>query len=209
MIKLDQFGVIPIDYRTLITILGNYKSPKDKVTRMEKDGEIIRLKKGLFVVAQKNHLQPISKELIANHFYGPSYVSCETALSFYGLIPERVYVTKSITTKRTRSYVTSIGNFEYISLRQDYFAIGIRQEIVENKYAFMIATPEKALCDMIVTTKGLKIQSMKAMQVYLEEDLRMDISIVQNFNIEIIRQCNSVSNKKKTELAQLLKMLEL
>ena len=61
---------------------------------------------------------------------------------------------------------------------------------------------------MIVTTKGLKIQSMKAMQVYLEEDLRMDISIVQNFNIEIIRQCNSVSDKKKTELAQLLKLLK-
>ena len=129
-------------------------------------------------------------------------------MSFYGLIPERVYVTKSITTKRSKSYLTSIGNFEYISLRQDYFAIGIRQEIVENKYAFLIATPEKALCDMIVTTKGLKIQSMKAMQVYLEEDLRMDISIVQNFNIEIIRQCNSVSDKKKTELAQLLKLLK-
>ena len=208
MIKLNQFGVIPIDYNTLVTSLGKYKSPKDKVARMEKDGEIIRLKKGLFVVTPKVHLQTLSKELIANHLYGPSYVSCETALSFYGLIPERVYMTKSMTMKRSKSYQTSMGNFEYISINEDYFAIGIRQEIVENKFAFMIATPEKALCDLIVSTKGLKIQSMKAMQIYLEEDLRMDISTVHNFNKEIIRQCSSESNKKKIELTQLLKVIE-
>jgi len=208
MIKLNQFGVIPIDYNTLVTTLGKYKSPKDKVARMEKEGEIIRLKKGLFVVTPKVHLQTLSKELIANHLYGPSYVSCETALSFYGLIPERVYLTKSMVTKRSKSYSTSMGNFEYISVNEDYFAIGIRQEIVEDKFAFMIATAEKALCDLIISTKGLKIQSMKAMQIYLEEDLRMDLSSVQDFNIEIIRQCNSVSNKKKTELTQLLKVIE-
>ena len=208
MIKLNQFGVIPIDYNTLVTALGKYKSPKDKVARMEKEGEIIRLKKGLFVVTPKVHLQTLSKELIANHLYGPSYVSCETALSFYGLIPERVYLTKSMVTKRSKSYSTSMGNFEYISVNEDYFAIGIRQEIVEDKFAFMIATAEKALCDLIISTKGLKIQSMKAMQIYLEEDLRMDLSSVQDFNIEIIRQCNSVSNKKKTELTQLLKVIE-
>ena len=46
MITMDQFGGIPIDYQMLITSLENYMSPKDKVTRMEKDGEIIRLKKG-------------------------------------------------------------------------------------------------------------------------------------------------------------------
>lgn len=208
MIKLNQFGVIPIDYNTLVTSLGKYKSPKDKVARMEKEGEIIRLKKGLFVVTQKVHLQTLSRELIANHLYGPSYVSCETALSFYGLIPERVYMTKSMTMKRSKNYQTSMGNFEYLSVNEDYFAIGIRQEIVENKYAFMIATPEKALCDLIISTKGLKIQSVKAMQIYLEEDLRMDISAVQNFNKEIIGQCNSKSNKKKTELTQLLKVIE-
>ena len=158
MIKLNQFGVIPIDYNTLVTALGKYKSPKDKVARMEKEGEIIRLKKGLFVVTPKVHLQTLSKELIANHLYGPSYVSCETALSFYGLIPERVYLTKSMVTKRSKSYSTSMGNFEYISVNEDYFAIGIRQEIVEDKFAFMIATAEKALCDLIISTKGLKIQ---------------------------------------------------
>jgi len=208
MIKLNQFGVIPIDYNTLVSTLGKYKSPKDKVARMERDGEIIRLKKGLFVVAQKVHLQTLSRELIANHLFGPSYVSCETALSFYGLIPERVYLTKSMTTKRAKNYSTLVGNFEYISVNQEYFAIGLRQEIVEDKFAFMIATPEKALCDLIISTKGLKIQSTKSMQIYLEEDLRMDISTIQNFDIEIIRRCNSESNKKRTELTQLLKVIE-
>jgi hypothetical protein len=69
MIKLNQFGVIPIDYNTLVSSLGKYKSPKDKVARMEKDGEIIRLKKGMFVVTQKIHFQTLSRELIAHHMF--------------------------------------------------------------------------------------------------------------------------------------------
>jgi len=88
-----------------------------------------------------------------------------------------------------------------------YFQVGIRQEIVDNRYAYLIASPEKALCDMIYATSGLKLQSVKAMQLYLEEDLRIDFSAVENFNTEIIRQCID-AGRKKTELNQLYKLLE-
>ena len=207
MVVLEEFGVVPIDFPALVTVLGDYKYPKDKVSKMEGNGELIRLKKGLYVVAPNVHHLTISKELIANHLYGPSYISFESALSYYHLIPERVHTIRSLTLKRARNFSTPIGNFEYISAQKKYFGIGIRQEIVNDRYAYLIASPEKALCDIIYATPGLRLQSVKAMQVYLEEDLRIDFSAVETFDTEIIRQCID-TGRKKTELTQLCNLLE-
>lgn len=204
---LNQFGIIPFDTAALKAALDDYKSPKDKITTLEQSGLLIRLKRGLFVVAPMLHSQPLSKELIANHIYGPSYISLQTALSFYGLIPERVHTVCSMTTKRSSSFINPLGNFDYISVPAAYFAIGIRQEIVNNNYAYLIATPEKALCDMIVETKGLKLQSIKAMQNYLEEDLRIDLSVIEHYDIDIINQCIELGSKKR-ELTLLYKLLK-
>ena len=203
---LEEFGVVPIDFPALANVLGDYKYPHDKVSKMEVNGELIRLKKGLYVAGPNVHRMPLSKELIANHLYGPSYVSFEYALSFYQLIPERVHSIRSLTLKRARNFSTPIGNFEYISAPKNYFEIGIRQEIVNDHYSYLIASPEKALCDLIYATPGLRLQSMKAMQVYLEEDLRIDLSAVETFDTEIIRQCMD-TGRKRTALTQLYKLL--
>ena len=204
---LNQFGIIPFDTAALKAALDDYKSPKDKITTLEQSGLLIRLKRGLFVVSPMVHSQPLSKELIANHIYGPSYISLQTALSFYGLIPERVHTVCSMTTKRSSSFINPLGNFDYITVPAAYFAIGIRQEIVNNNYAYLIATPEKALCDMIVETKGLKLQSIKAIQNYLEEDLRVDLSIIEHYDVDIIYQCMELGSKKR-ELTLLYKLLQ-
>jgi hypothetical protein len=191
----------------LLTLFGDYKYPKDKISGLVKAGALIRLKRGMYVVSPMVHHQPISKELIANHLYGPSYISFEGALSYYNLIPERVYTRRSMTLKRARNFTTPFGVFEYTTADKGYFEIGIRQEVVEGKYAYLMASPEKALCDIIVTTSQLRIQSVKAMQVYLEENLRIDLSDIENFNIEIIEQCIA-TGKKRTELTQLYKLLK-
>lgn len=204
---LEQFGIIPIDFEALETVLTEYKYPKDKVSRMEKNGELLRIKKGLFVVSPEIHRMTISKELIANHLYGPSYLSLESALSFYKLIPERVHTVRSMTSKRSKSYTTPLGIFDYVSAPKEYFQVGIRQEIVNERFAFLIASPEKAICDLIVATSGLRIQSVKAMQIYLEEDMRIDLSAIENFDLQIVRQCID-SGRKKTELKQLYKLLQ-
>lgn len=95
----------------------------------------------------------------------------------------------------------------YVTVPEDYFQIGIRQEIVNDQYAYMVATPEKAMCDMIVTTRNLRLQSVKAMREYIEEDLRIDLSAIESFDTDIIRQCIA-TRKKNIELTQLLKLLE-
>jgi hypothetical protein len=111
-----------------------------------------------------------------------------------------------MTLKRSIQCSTPLGNFDYVTTSGDYFKIGIRQEIVNNQYAYLIASPEKALCDMIIATSGLKLQSVKAMRIYLEEDLKMDFSAVETYDKEIIRQCIE-AGRKRTELTYLYKFM--
>jgi len=207
MERLKNIGVIPINKDILYSLYSELKRPDEKISELKQKGLIIRVKRDLYVVSPKVHQQEISTELVANHLYRPSYVSLESALSYYGLIPERVYTVRSVCTKQYKQYSTPLGNFEYIKVPENYFSIGINQEIVENQYAFLIASPEKALCDKIVTTPNLRLQSVKAMQSYLMEDLRIDFEVLQNFDTEIIRQCVEVG-RKKGELTMLLRFFE-
>lgn len=207
MKELLRFGIVPIEFDVLVAMLSNYHSPKDKISLLEKSGSLIRLKKGLYVVSSELSQQKLSRELVANHLCSPSYVSLESALSFYGLIPEKVYSVRSVTTKRAKQFATVLGNFEYLTIPEAYYAIGVRQEIVNNEYAFLIATPEKAIADMILTTRNFRIQSVKAMKAFLEDDLRIDLSVIKTYNSEIIRNCME-AGLKKMELSFLLKLLE-
>jgi hypothetical protein len=196
MERLKNIGVIPINKDILYSLYSDLKQPKDKVSDLERKGLVIRIKRNLYVVAPKVHNQEISTELVANHLYSPSYVSLESALAYYGLIPERVFTMRSVCTKLHKQYDTPLGHFEYVKVPAQYYPIGVRQEIIGNSYAFLIASPEKALCDKIVTTPNLRLQSVKAMREYLEEDLRFEMSALQNFDIEIIRQCVELGRKK-------------
>lgn len=192
MNDLDLLHNIPFSSAVLRSFLNNLKYPKNKISDMEKKGELIRLKRDLYVYSKS----AISRELIANHLYGVSYVSLETALAYHRMIPERVYVVRSMTTKRAKTFATPLGSFEYKTVSANYFSIGLQQEVVENQYAFLIATPTKAICDMIATTPNLRLQSVKAMQNYLTEDLRIDSEILKTLDKDIIKQCIDVGQKK-------------
>jgi len=207
MERLRNIGVIPINKDILYSLYSDLKRPDEKIPELERKGLIIRVKRDLYVVSQKVHNQEISRELLANHLYGPSYISLETALSYYGLIPEGVYSVLSVCTKQRKQYNTPLGNFEYIKVPENYFSIGINQEIVNNSYAFLIASPEKALCDKITNLRNVRIQSVKVMYEYLENDLRFEMLALNSLNIGIIENCIKFG-KKKTELIQLLKLLQ-
>ena len=202
----EQYGVIPVDYATILSHFSEFKSPKDKVSRLEKSGKLIRLKKGLYLISPAISRRVISRELVANHLYGPSCISFESALSYYGLIPERVYIMKSATPKRKKEYHTPIGDFTYTTVPEKYFSIGLNQKIVGDSYAYILASPEKAICDMIISTSGLRFQSKKAVHEYLMEDLRIDFDAGIDFNPDVIKEC-SQSGYKKTELRLLYDVL--
>lgn len=208
MNELKQLGVIPFDFNTLISVLGDYKSPKDKVLRLLENKDIIRLKKGMYVVSPQIHNQTLSTELVANLLYGPSYISFESALSYYGIIPERVYTVKSATLKRSRNFSNSLGYFEYTQMEASYFSIGVTTKIINSQYAYLIASQEKALCDLIIATKGLRLQSLKSVKTFLEEDIRADFSLLDSLNWNIVKECMDTTQKKKKELMLLYNLFQ-
>lgn len=202
---LNQLGIIPIDYGVLESLLADYKSPRQKIIELEKENAIIRLKRGMYVVSPTVSGEILSVELIANHLYGPSYVSMESALRYYGLIPERTYNVSSMTIKRTRKFDNSIARFEYTYCPSNYYAIGINQITKEN-YSLLIASPEKALCDVIIYTPQLRLRYMKALQTYFTDDLRLDMDEFYKMNITVFEEC-AAHNKKSEDLNNIIKLL--
>lgn len=155
-----------VDAQTLLSFLIDYRKPREHILRMVKKGDLIRLKNGFYLIADKikqgSHTF-IPYEQIANLLYGPSYISLEWALSFYGMIPERVYTITSMTLGRDKNYQTSIGNFTYYRLSSEAYSVGITyMKEVNFLGGFLIATPEKALTDLVFKTcKGLSKDQLK------------------------------------------------
>lgn len=202
---LNQFGVVPFDYGVLASQLTAYKSPRQKISDLEKEGSLIRLKRGLYVVSPKISGKLLSIELIANHMYGPSYVSMESALRYYGLIPEKTYSVDSMTIKRSRKFDNTIARFNYTYCPPSYYSIGVKQ-VMKEDFSFLIATPEKALCDMIIYIPQLRLRSMIALQEYLNDDLRLDMKEFFKMNTSIFEQC-ALHNRKSEELNNIIKLL--
>ncbi|MFC1799314.1 hypothetical protein ACFL2Z_00170 [Candidatus Eisenbacteria bacterium] len=169
-------GRIPrevFDYRALMGALSGYNKPRDKITRLLAQGTIIRIKKGLYCFGEALRKEPVSREQIANLIHGPSYVSLEYALAYHGLIPERVEVVTSVTTRRSRRFATPLGAFTYRSLSERRYSTGAVLEPA-GRSTFLIATPEKALADKVWTDKGFGGERISDFAPYLIEDLRID-----------------------------------
>lgn len=202
---LENFRNIPFRMQELGSVFPDCVNLAMKAKRLERKGEIIRLKKGMYVVSPQISRTEQSPFLLANHIYGPSYVSMQTALRFYGLIPETVYVVQSMTTGAARSFENRLGSFRYLHTPANYYNIGvsIKEEIGTS---FMIATPEKALCDLMVYTPNLNLRFFTEISAYLEEDIRFDMDELKKLNLEIIEECIR-NSRKKHMLNQLIKFI--
>lgn len=190
------------DYIYLMDSLKEYSSPKSKLTTMIKSGEVIRLRRGLFLAGGSSGY---SVKTLANKIYGPSYISFEYALSYYNMIPERVdnVTSASFNKNKNRRFDTPVGSFLYRSIPQPAYPYGIiRQE--EDNNPFLIATKEKALCDTLSKING--IGSMKALASLLLDNLRIDREDLFALNMEDLAFLAPLYRKKI--LGLLLKYLE-
>lgn len=203
---LVKLGNVPVQNGAIAACFQHLSSPSEKIRALEKDGQLIRLKRGLYVVSDEVSGKPVNACLCANHIYGPSYVSLHWALRWYGLIPERVHTMTSVTTKRSRMFENSLGRFTYEQVKPEYFAIGINR-IEEDGVTFMMASREKALCDMILHDTYLPPQSVKGLWQYLEEDIRLDVDELSTFDVSIIEACAKLG-KKENILNNLIKILK-
>ena len=204
---LLQFGNVPVTFAEVASLFPDIKSKHDKISAMEKRGELLRLKRGWYGVQPNMTEQRHSEFLIANHLYGPSYISLQSALRFYGLIPEAVFTICSMTTKRSWISYNSMAWFEYVHINEKAFSIGIREETLTNGTSFLIATPEKALCDLISDISHLNLRYRDEILVWLEEDVRFDMDELFRFDTSIMREYAKVGPKKNM-INQLIKIIE-
>ncbi len=190
----------------MMSLLTKYKRPNAKVHGLIIDGVLEPVKKGLYIAGPSLNTSKPESFLLANHILGPSYVSMESALSHYGLIPERVFEIVSMTVKASRKYKTPVGVYTYTRLPLPYYSFGIQQKSLTNDQQVMIASPEKALADKIVTTSAVLFRSKKEVLTYLVENLRMDESSLKGFNTHEITSWLSDAPKKDS-LSMLIKTI--
>jgi len=168
---------------------------------------LIRLKQGLYVNHADVSQKPLSLFLIGNNLYGPSYISLQSALRYYGLIPEQVFTICSMTTKPSKIFQNALATFEYVHTDHQVFPIGIRQETFVDGTSVLMASPEKALCDLIADTSHLNLRYRKEILVWLEEDIRFDMDELFHFDTGILREYAKVG-KKKTMINQIINIIE-
>jgi hypothetical protein len=184
--KIKTYTHAPISHNVIMEALATYSRPNDKISEMIKSGELVSLRRGLYVPGPELDLPIPESFVIANHLRGPSYVSLESALSYWDLIPERVYETSSVTTKTTKTYQTSLGRYSFQHLTTPYYSFGIRSVRLTEQQTALIASPEKAVCDKIVLTAGVILRSISQTMDFLIEDLRIDEEQLQTLDVSTI-----------------------
>lgn len=160
---------------------SDYKNVLCKIESEEKKGRLIRLKRGLYETDDK-----INPLLLANHIVSPSYISFETALSYYKMIPEMVYETTSASfnKQKTKTFKNQFGTFTYNDIPKNVYSDAIIIDTSIN-YGFIIATKEKAILDMLYKSKTIK--SMTNIEKLLFDDIRLDESILKTLNYNILK----------------------
>ena len=126
---------------------------RNQFSRWKKQGLLVELKRGLYVLSRGERQTTLSRQALAAILYQPSYISLESALSHYQMIPERVDTVMSVSPKKTRVFHNPEGTFSYRNL-QTSLNFGFLAKKDENGYPYFIAEPEKALLDYLYLNLG-------------------------------------------------------
>ena len=164
----------------------DYNNKNTKLTRDVKAGKLIKIKRGLY---ETNPNTPAY--YLANFIYGPSYISFDFALSYYGLIPERVETVTCATFNKNKKkvYDTPFGTLIYRDVPERVFPLYVNI-IEENGYTFHLATKEKALSDKLYTLNPVKnIEQMKMLLLF---DLRIDEEELKKLDIDVIENLSEI-----------------
>ncbi len=180
-----------LTYADIMNSLKNYSSPKSKLTKMIKKKEVIKIKRGLYLPGNNTSY---SKKTLANIIYGPSHISFEYALSYYGLIPEKVHAVTSacFNKNKNKKFYTPVGVYIYRYVNPSVYPYFIKR--VEENEPFLIASPEKALCDTLSKIKEIK--TINDLIQLLNDDLRVDIDEMFRLEINIIKFLEKIYKKK-------------
>lgn len=144
----------PVFSSSLLKVAGIKTSQIElQLVRWVQSGRLLKLRRGLYVLGKPYRKIEPHPFLLANRLQRGSYVSFQSALAYYGMIPEHVPVVTSATTGRPGTVTTPLGAFLFRHLKPSLFC-GFKQvKVAERQFAVM-ATPEKALVDLLYATPG-------------------------------------------------------
>lgn len=114
-------GLPVINTEILLAGVINTNPIKVQISRWEKSGKIIQLKRGFYILSDEYRKIVVHPQYIASVLKTPSYISLEKALEYYNLIPEAVHTYTSVTAKRSARYASKFGIFEYRHIKTSLF----------------------------------------------------------------------------------------
>jgi predicted transcriptional regulator of viral defense system len=151
---LKQVADEPV-FRTGFLAPGTESLPalRMQLSRWVRRGKLIQLTKGLYTLAEPYAKAPPHPFVLANAMKRASYVSLQSALGYYGMIPEHVPTVTSVTTQRPENVETPLGLFAFRHIKRGWFH-GYEQVHLSSGQRAFVATPEKALLDLAYLTPG-------------------------------------------------------
>ena len=189
--ELSRTGIFT--YSDVLVWLGESRnSVRGIVKRAIASGEIIHIRRGLYCLAQKYCRRNISRNVIANLIYGPSYVSMETALSVHGWIPEAVHSVVSVSSGRAKSFETPLGYFDYVQVGQRPLLAAVERKQDESSICFLVAKPLKAIADY-VASRGMDWRGVEP----LEESLRIERENLDTITPEDFNELEGVYKSRR------------
>lgn len=171
---LNLIGNEPI-FNSSVLITGPVDSTdiRRQLSRWVCTGRLIQIRRGLYTLTDTYRKKTPHPFLVANMMKRASYVSLQSALAYYGLIPEYVPSVTSVTTGRPETTSTSIGNYIFKHIKTAWFHSYKNIELGERQSVF-VASPEKALLDLLYLTPGsddlnyqneLRLQNVEALDL--------------------------------------------
>jgi predicted transcriptional regulator of viral defense system len=129
------------------------KSFLNKLEYWQKKHYLIQLRKSLYILGYLRH--SVDPLILASKMYPPAYVSLETALAYYGIIPEAVFTVTSVTSRETKTFSNDFGKFTYQKIKKSTF--GGYETITKKEFgiSYNLAVPEKALMDFFYLNRNI------------------------------------------------------
>lgn len=179
---------------------SSYANPQDKIRRDVQSGRLYRINRTVYETDAS-----VDPYLLAASIQSPSYLSFDFALSYYGLIPEKVFsiTSASLNAKKSKTFVNHFGRYEYSDIPAAVFSEGLTY-IESGSYAVKIATKEKAVCDSLY--KWRVVHNMQDLKELLFSDKRLDEQEFSACDFKLM--CRLALLYHRTNLNLLVKLIE-
>ncbi len=187
---LERFPVFSV--RDIKKCFPNFDNRR--LVEWQEKGYVVKIRRGYYCFSDQKRDEKFLY-YTANAIYSPSYVSLESGLAFYNMIPEGVFMATSVTTRNTANFDTKIGRFDYRNLNSRLF-FGYRLIKIPG-FTFKIAEPEKALLDYFYFNKINSLEEMRELRLN-------EVQVKEAINIEKLdkyqRIFDSMVVKKRVSL---------